>query len=332
MKRSGKLSIVFLTLLCSISAYPTTWIVDNSVGSNIASFTSLQEANDTNIVTNGDTIQLIGSATSYGNITFTKELHVFGTGYRLDENGLNSPNGLYSTTGAVSFSNGSDGSSIEGIKTGNINIRDSSITILKCHIERIYISTENYENTNNIVIMGSYIMSIDIGTSNALYSNILISNCIIHLEWYQRSVTINGSGTSNNILITNNYLKYPASIVNTTFVNNIIDGGLSESGSIVHYNACDEEQLPTDGNNIQNVDFSAVFLGADSSSFDGQYQNRHDSPIAGMGQLGIDIGPFGGEYPYVLSGMPSLPAILQFDAIPVVTDELEFKIIMKSFR
>ncbi len=63
-------------------------------------------------------------------------------------------------------------------------------------------------------------------------------------------------------------------------------------------------------NNLINVDMSTVF--AETGSTDGKWQIKPGGPADGSGTNGTDMGIFGGNDPYVLSGIPPLPAIYEF--------------------
>ena len=95
--------------------------------------------------------------------------------------------------------------------------------------------------------------------------------------------------------------------------NNILrEGSLSASNSLVQNNIGNSTQFDTLNSNQQNVDMSTVFVSTGSS--DGIWQLAVDSPALGAGLDGVDCGMFGDQNPYVLSGLPPLPAIYFFSA------------------
>ncbi|MFH0882855.1 MAG: right-handed parallel beta-helix repeat-containing protein, partial [bacterium] len=51
-----------------------------------------------------------------------------------------------------------------------------------------------------------------------------------------------------------------------------------------------------------------------TGSTDSQWQLAVDSPAEGVGVGGVDCGMFGGNDPYVLSGIPPIPTITHFFA------------------
>ena len=56
---------------------------------------------------------------------------------------------------------------------------------------------------------------------------------------------------------------------------------------------------------------SSVFLYTGST--DGQYQLKAGSPAIGAGNGGVNCGAYGGPNPYVLSGLPPVPATWFFN-------------------
>jgi len=74
----------------------------------------------------------------------------------------------------------------------------------------------------------------------------------------------------------------------------------------------DGTQFGTSNGNITNANMSNEFAGGSSS--DGYYQLDGTSQGIGAGVNGEDLGAFGGDDPYVLSGIPSIPAIYYLSA------------------
>jgi hypothetical protein len=71
-------------------------------------------------------------------------------------------------------------------------------------------------------------------------------------------------------------------------------------------------------------------FGHGGNSTDGQWQLKVGSPAIGAGEGGTDIGMFGGEYPYVLSGLPPIPAIYGLDAQSLPSNTLDVNLKAKS--
>ena len=74
--------------------------------------------------------------------------------------------------------------------------------------------------------------------------------------------------------------------------------------------------MPAGNGNQLNVNMNDVFVcytNCAAFSADGRYQLKALSPAIGAGSNGEDCGMFGGTDPYVLSGMPPVPAIYYFN-------------------
>ena len=120
---------IALYLLTITNVNAKIWIVANN--GLPADFTTLQDAHDG--ASAGDTIHVLGSKQSYGNLTCTKQLHIFGPGYTLI---TNQPGILPITAQAqtITFNSGSEFSTFEGLALNGINIRASDITIKRCEL------------------------------------------------------------------------------------------------------------------------------------------------------------------------------------------------------
>jgi hypothetical protein len=103
---------------------------------------------------------------------------------------------------------------------------------------------------------------------------------------------------------------------NVQCFNNILTGGsCTLTTTMTANNLCSGTQLPAGNNNQLNVSMSDVFVCWSSCtgySSDGRYQLKAGSPAIGAGSNGEDCGMFGGNDPYVLSGLPAIPAIYYF--------------------
>ena len=68
-------------------------------------------------------------------------------------------------------------------------------------------------------------------------------------------------------------------------------------------------------NTLVNSNVSTFFLAFPNNpnnlQEDARYQLHPNSPAKGVGENGTDAGAFGGDEPYILSGIPSIPTIYQ---------------------
>jgi hypothetical protein len=153
-------------------------------------------------------------------------------------------------------------------------------------------------------------------------SNILVAgNIMIRTGSFQYPSLSMWGGASATIC--NNIFLGNVSIINAVFRNNIhvatnVPDCISISNSVVENNIGASTQFGNTHGNQQNVDMTTVFLYTGST--DGQYRLKSGSPAIGAGVGGVDCGSFGGNYPYVLSGMVSGPSVWYMNMVgPEVT-------------
>lgn len=291
----------------------TVWRV-NGTPNSTAHYSTLQAAHDAVTTLNGDTLYLEGSLFSTGGLSCTKQLTIIGSGYFLNQNPETQFNKSPSIIdGYLYFYDGSGGSKIMGstiqysiyIYTGNISIERNLIPA--------YNGIHQYaSNTDNVRIIGNYFdlyygyssISFPYQASNLIISNNYIGGSvsmnvgtsgIFMNNIFGTSVTIYNSNVINNISISP---YYDASLINCITTNNIGNG----------------TQFAAGNGNQQNVVPTDLFVGLAGNSTDGQWQLKPGSPAIGTGEGGVDCGIYGGAYPYVLSGMPPIPAIYDFDS------------------
>lgn len=347
MKRMIPFCVTLFLLVCAQSASAKIWRVNNNPGV-AADFTTLQAAHDG--ATAGDTLHLEASPNSYGGLTCIKKLVILGTGYFLDENAGSQALAQAAKVDAVSFNNGSAGSVIMGfdLQSNAIHVNSPDIVIRRNKLTAYHNSTHD-------------------GYTGAINVNHGVSNIIISQNY---GVQINVSAASTGILVTNNYIAnnghngdastgtalylHPNAIAlvqnnifrrgkvtanNSSFSNNIMYAGqFVGTGNLVSNNVANAEQFGTTNGNQANVDMSTVFVGPGTGvSTDGQWKLKVGSPALGAGygsttQTPIDCGMFSGNSPYVLAGLPSMPAIYFFENQPVGsnTDPIDVTIKVKS--
>ncbi|MBS1774663.1 MAG: hypothetical protein JSS64_00090 [Bacteroidetes bacterium] len=310
-----------LALLFS-NVHAAVWRINNNAGVN-ANFTNPSSAISSNLVHNGDTLYIEGSATNYGSITLNKRLVIIGTGYFLS--GSNNNSGLQANPnnaviGDISLDSLGTGSVIEGLQFNNIyNTYNAqfadSMVITRCYLSSIgnyypasgtvankwkvnkcYIANSvdlggatsvNWDFRNNIV-GGTINLSASLDTANIIRNNVFRSSVNIY-----------------NAYVINNTFVYFASITLTNSVvkNNIASG--QPSGFSTYQG--------TNGNSW-NYTEAQIFKGLSGNSYDVQWQLATGSPAIAAGlTIGSvvtpDCGAFGGPDPYVLSGIPPIPTI-----------------------
>lgn len=235
-----------------------------------------------------------------------------------------------------------------------IRINTDSITILKNYLfvhragnysvgtyDGVYINGDR----SNIIVQQNWIEVIISdnyggydGSVRSIYFSGIPTNCIIQNN-FLRAIKSYAYGTANNIQmdvidiandlkIYNNVIWGDFATYYTEQLNNILLSGTYIGGAdLMMYNLCDGTQYPVDPpelNNLQNIDMSNVFTDY-TKYIDNGYILAPGSPAIGAGVNGGDCGVFSfdtGGYPYVLSGMPAIPAIYEVTVEPWVGSTL----------
>jgi len=299
--------LFILAVLLGISATVASakiWRVDNV---NPADFSALQEAHDG--AESGDTLYVAGSVHKYAALTLEKTLYVFGPGYFLGENPDTQASPNSATVSTISLNPGSEGSLITGLHIPNglpnsfsIDVAASGVVITRNAVSQGI----RINQASNIFVSQNYLLSIVLDATST-NTNIIIANNIIASNF--------SMSNSSSAEISNNVV-HSMTAHNSNVTNNIIRGNYSNinSNNIVSNNMVPNDALGTENGNQSNVDMSTVFVGAGEGSTDGQWQLAENSPAIGAGLGGVDLGAFGGPTPYVLSGLPSMPAIYFLNA------------------
>lgn len=325
-----KTFLIMLAGICSaalagVNSFAATIIVDNNP-SHDADYRTLQEAVDG--AGFGDTI-LLGpsfSGNSYGSATIDKEVHIYGTGYLIAENGY-AENSSSSQVGYIKFVGVKNGTGSSGSSITGVNVRNASITIDSG-------SFDSYpSHLENISIQRNFINGISLtGYGDNTISNILISRNIItggigiSIEATSVIIRNNIAGTvdctAGQVLMTNN------SSTGTSFQSK--SGSFSSDCSGEVYNNIGTEYGVDIGSSVNvhdnylnnNVQTLQTQVFAWTGSEDAKYQLRTGSLAKGACLNGADCGAFAGATPYLLSGLPPRPRItnLEVPATVLSTD------------
>ena len=331
MKKLLFLMMIF-ALLCSSLTAQHLLRVNNNTDFD-AGFTTLEAA--VSSASNGDTIYIEGSATEYAGAVINKQLTIIGPGFFLSENPKTQANNVAATFNSdITFTTGSDGSTIMGCKVGSgddVIINASDITVIRNHLYNIYFNG----TSNNILVAQNYVEYL-ISTWGSPYgqiTNSIISNNIIKGQ----IITGNSSGSlivSNNVCLTN-YWNFPIDCYNATIQNNILIYDYRtiqpNTGNTISYNIMASDGTNSNGNQY-NIDMTSVFAdfdGALDMSTDGKWKLKDGSPAIGAGSGGTDCGAFGGLSSYILSGIPNLPHIYEADVPASASSESGLQVTIK---
>ena len=303
-------------------------------------YPSLQAAHDASNA--GDTILVLPLASVNGNIS--KPLVLIGPGYFLDSTNTNyvGNGSLQANTASneyggatLTFLAGSSGTVLQGLTLNLINFNDNNLSnnIL---IERCDIKGNNFFNTNagNITyqqcVIENYISTNGPSTPAFTVANLSFLNCLfnnnigyasLQINFTQSNYTVNGT-MANCVVVS------PGTVINTSagawlVTNSVFNSGVqvffvgystNVSNIIFIDNISLNSEYPFDntGSNSGNLVSSFAKVFKLSGSYDGQWALAAGSPAIGTGQNGAastDIGIFGGQTPYVLSGIPPIPTI-----------------------
>jgi hypothetical protein len=142
--------------------------------------------------------------------------------------------------------------------------------------------------------------------------------------------------TTTDLKIYNNIFWGNVTTYWTNQLNNIfVSGSKGGGGDLMMYNIGSSTQYPIDPpelNNQQNVNMDSVFVDYDLY-IDKGYLLKPNSPAKGAGANGGDCGVFGyqsGGVPYVLSGLPAIPAIYATEVESIGPNSVSVTIKAKS--
>lgn len=293
-----------------------------------ADFTTLPAA--VTAASNNDTIYVEGSATEYEGATINKPLTIVGPGYFLNENPKAQANNVEATfDGDITFTTGSEGSTIMGCKCNVLIISVSDITVI-----RNYLNNVEFSGTcNNILLAQNYVYYDIEAVNEAIITNTIISNNIINR--YLETNRSSGSLIVSNNVFTHTY--WSIDVYNATIQNNILSGSdsraiiIPNTGNNISYNLIAVDGTNSNGNQY-NIDMNLVFAdfyGALDMSTDGKWDLMAGSLAIGAGNGGVDCGAFDGSISYVLSGIPNLPHIYEADVPVTATSESGLQVTIK---
>jgi len=299
-----KISILLTGILlgCALAAHSTVLRVNNTPAITVP-YATFQAAYD--VAVNGDTIYLEGSGYTYGILNIYKSLVIIGSGYFLNENPETQAYIYPSTVGYIYLYAGSSGTKIMGLTMSYLEFYDTGLqdfVIMRNYMYGSYTASSTYFPTN-VLFEQNYIF----GSFAGRFENSVFRNN------YFSTMTINS--LYNSLVVYNNVISNP-SVTMAVCYNNIIYGTGTFTDCVLSNNVCSATQVPAGNGNQQNVNMEDVFVcysACTGYSTDGRYQLKAGSPAIGAGSSGEDCGMFGGSFPYVLSGIPAIPAIYFFN-------------------
>lgn len=282
-------------------------------------YTDLQLAHNNSAA--GDTILVFpGDYTA----TYSKKIVTIGYGYFTEQN-LN----LQVITGTssvyITLNTGSNASIFQGISgliidNSNSAATISDITINRCNVSSIYLYGSAARTYSNWQFTQSCINGFV--AQEGLINNWLVSNC------YIASFSMKLNSAQSCLFLNNIFFNYSSDFGNANVVvqNTIFLGNRINALAATYQNCISSSTypLPT-GNGNQNItgtQINNLFVGYPTQSTfsnDGRWVLKAGSLAIGTGVGGTDCGIFGGATPYVLSGIPAIPAFYKLTAPSINT-------------
>jgi hypothetical protein len=362
--------VVLVIILCLLSfqqTYAKIWRVNNNSNYNGSSlwgdnfggtatfpvFKQIADANNSNLVSAGDTIYVEGSTANYEAVTINKKLAIVGPGFFLNENPHVSNDVLQSAVAHISFTTGSEGSQLIGMYVYDVygvSISVNNILIKRCRIDAAV--TVSF-NISDISIVQNYFVNATATTASAVAvsaygfpSNFIFDNniCQRTLLLFYSTTTYTLLECKNNVFDCPSISGSPSIKLNAgSFQNNIlktasatvnINGGTNQN---VSYNisASATGQFGTSNHNTVVTNMTTLFVASGTS--DGKYKLKNNSPGSNNGSDGTDRGAFGGaavSNRYTLSGLAPVPVIydLTTSGVATPTDGLSVTISARTIK
>lgn len=287
-------------MLCVGIANAKTLRVNNAEG-NSAPYTSVTDA--LNDAVAGDVILLEKSTKSYGDFSVGEGLTIQGEGYFADVNDISEEGATGTLTGNITLTG--PNIKLTGLEAYSINFKmaASSCVITRCYVDVIALCpdfTYTDKFVTDCIIHQNYIGVIKCDTYSAPAQQIQITNNVF-CWMYDGIVNIKNSVIERN---TFRCVGDPCMWVkNSVFSKNISGGEHQESSNTIS------------GNEV------LVFEGG---TFDNDKKVKEAETA-----LGLDAGAFSGEDPYVLSGIPAGPRIIDLIVPPSVEQGEDLKVTVK---
>lgn len=312
-------TFVCLLLLITVGGHAQTIRrVNNTGATGVNVYATLQAAHDAAAA--NDIVIVEPSAVTYGSLTLTKPLKIYGNGYLLETNSELKADDRSSSVDALNFNTGSGGSAVYGLSTAsNWNIYGvSNITIQRNLMSSLLITTYNQASTvstavSNIVITGNYLSAhIGMQVNNAAISNVIISNNVVAYVNAPDVTYVQGWVVRHNNITSQLSTGTNVTLANSVFENNLLLSGGTPGfyNCSVSYNVSNAASFSGGVGNQNNFSFTGQFVSAGTGiSTDELHQIVAGSPLKTAGSAGSEVGIFGGATPYVISGIPAIPSV-----------------------
>lgn len=360
MKNSKTILLCICLWFASQIAFSQTLLVANNnpgalTGTNVhIGATALQDAFTAS--TAGDIIYLVPSSVTYGNLSITHEITLFGVGIRPDKDlGARSLMGQLDVdannvrlSGLVSQSGGSSVEVRVGWNSPGGNI--DGLTIENCRFRRVLMEGTPDATASNVLIRNNVITGTGSLASHVLLnttSNVVITNNIFieggsaagMIRATNATITYNVfSDTQNeipfdavvNCIIDHNVfygvrVDIPISSTGNSWTNNLSFGNTIDSYHVFNVTSNGNNDTGAPGSNIESVAGSndPFFVNFPlNATWDDSYNLALQAGSPALNVNGEDVGPSGGATPFDFEGnlLPLIQSVTVPAVIPVGTD------------
>ncbi|MDE5653279.1 MAG: hypothetical protein K2G75_06300 [Muribaculaceae bacterium] len=284
-----KIAVASLALFAFAGANAATLRVNNAASAG-AEFTTVSDALEA--AEDGDVIIIEPSVNSYGDFEIRKKVTLKGAGYFREINHPDGAGGSNSEVGKVTVK--AEGVTLTGLKADYVNIYASNTVVTRCYVH----------------------YRMELGDMYGNYGE--IANCVLHQNYLNNGVSGSMySKTTRAIQITNNIFSsksigisniYDAVVRYNTFLwNDSYASAFGVKSSIVEHNI---------GGNQSKGDASNSYADNVEHTMANPYNssNLNDLEVKKVDEaLTSEQGAFAGETPYVLSGVPTGPVVLDVE-------------------
>jgi len=315
-----KNQIIFIILISFAFSLNTTAQnrirVNNTPGVD-ADYSDLQEA-----LTNaesGDVIYIEGTGIPYHDSYHVDKPYItlIGPGYFLALNDSTQAGKAPAMIDNLYIDATATGATIMGLRITETYVNAGSVEITRNHIYRVWVAQSN--SATDLSLHSNY-FTYRVHVDNNHPANASIYNNIFKASY---TAIVNYGNASLNIYNNVFDVYYGGEILdveNANIYNNIIfnaypnyysfiDANPALNNSVANNVICQEE-LPQFPNNVWGVAIEDVIVYT-TGGVEKKYKLPAGSPAIGAGENGVDCGIFGGDTPYVLSGIPPIPHIFE---------------------
>ncbi len=321
-----KIILTFIILAGILyTANAKSWRVNNTPGIN-ADFSTLAAAQEG--AAEGDTLFIEGSTTSYSNFIITKKLILIGPGFFLLENDLSQATKITASLSQLEINQTASGTVVSGLVMSRLYNRANNVVITR---NKVYGNTNDWGlylawdyDLHDVVVSQNYcsfIKKSKKAKNTLIFNNIVIGN----IDMGENADDFTG-------VIKNNTVGGRIDVMNAVVKNNIIYAtgeGYKQAENSYTYNLYAGASVPSGTGNVANIDMNTVFTDFTHKNVDNDFTLREGSPAAGAGENGTDCGAFGGDQPYVLSGIPAIPHIYEAIIPTSASNDSGLKVYMK---